>query len=71
MFLGCNSVTNNFSLQDKKPQTMGLKNNYLSKSLYGINIDSMFVETKKSNGENLFLTFFLNLELIIKLFLMQ
>lgn len=47
MFLGCNSVTNNFSLQDKKPQTMGLKNNYLSKSLYGINIDSMFVETKK------------------------
>ena len=46
-FLGCNSVTNNFSLQDKKPQTMGLKNNYLSKSLYGINIDSMFVETKK------------------------
>ena len=47
MFLGCNSVTNNFSLQDKKPQSMGLKNNYLSKSLYGINIDSMFVETKK------------------------
>ena len=47
MFLGCNSVTNNFSLQDKKPQTMGLKNNYLSKSLYGINIDSMFVVTKK------------------------
>ena len=47
MFLGCNSVTNNFSLQDKKPQTMGLKNNYISKSLYGINIDSMFVVTKK------------------------
>ena len=47
MFLGCNSVTNNFSLQDKKPQTMGLKNNYLSKNLYGINIDSMLVETKK------------------------
>ena len=46
-FLGCNSVTNNFSIQDKKLQNISLKNNPLSKSLYGINIDSMFVETKK------------------------
>ena len=47
-FLGCNSVTNNFSIQDKKQlQNISLKNNPISKSLYGINIDSMFVETKK------------------------
>jgi len=46
-FLGCNSVTNNFSIQDKKLKNISLKNNPLSKSLYGINIDSMFVETKK------------------------
>ena len=46
--LGCNSVTNNFSIQDKKQlQNISLKNNPISKSLYGINIDSMFVETKK------------------------
>ena len=47
-FLGCNSVTNNFSIQDNKQlQNISLKNNPISKSLYGINIDSMFVETKK------------------------
>ena len=47
-FLGCNSVTNNFSIQEKKQlQNISLKNNPISKSLYGINIDSMFVETKK------------------------
>ena len=46
-FLGCNSVTNNFNIQEKKPPTIAINNNHFSKTLHGINIDSMFIETKK------------------------
>ena len=45
--LGCNSLINKSSIQEETPQAIELKSKTLSKSLYGINIDSMYVETKK------------------------
>ena len=45
--LGCNSLTNKLSIQEETSQTIELESKNLSKSLYGINIDSMYVETKK------------------------
>ncbi len=45
--LGCNSITNKLPVQEKASQAIELESKHLSKNLYGINIDSMFVETKK------------------------
>ena len=45
--LGCNSLINKSSIQEETPLAIELKSKTLSKSLYGINIDSMYVETKK------------------------
>ena len=45
--LGCNSITNKLAIQEKAYQAIELESKHLSKNLYGINIDSMFVETKK------------------------
>ena len=44
---GCNSLTNKPSIQEETSQAFELESKNLSKSLYGINIDSMYVETKK------------------------
>ncbi len=44
---GCNSLTNKPSIQEETSQVFELESKNLSKSLYGINIDSMYVETKK------------------------
>ena len=45
--LGCNSLINKSSIQEETSQAFELESKNLSKSLYGINIDSMYVETKK------------------------
>ena len=45
--LGCNSLINKSSIQEETSQAIELKSKNFSKSLYGINIDSMYVETKK------------------------
>ena len=45
--LGCNSIINKSSIQEETSQASELESKNLSKSLYGINIDSMYVETKK------------------------
>ena len=45
--LGCNSITNKLPIQEKTSQAIELESKHRSKNLYGINIDSMFVETKK------------------------
>ena len=45
--LGCNSIINKSSIQEETSQAFELESKNLSKSLYGINIDSMYVETKK------------------------
>ena len=45
--LGCNSLINKSSIQEEIPLAIELKSKTLTKSLYGINIDSMYVETKK------------------------
>jgi murein DD-endopeptidase MepM/ murein hydrolase activator NlpD len=44
---GCNSLTNKPSIQEETSQAFELESKNLTKSLYGINIDSMYVETKK------------------------
>ena len=44
---GCNSLTNKPSIQEETSQAFELESKNLSKSLYGINIDSMYVQTKK------------------------
>jgi len=45
--LGCNSLINKSSIQEETSQAIELKSKNFSKNLYGINIDSMYVETKK------------------------
>ena len=45
--LGCNSLINKSSIQEETSQAIELESKNFSKSLYGINIDSMYVETKK------------------------
>ena len=45
--LGCNSIINKSSIQEETSEAIELKSKNFSKSLYGINIDSMYVETKK------------------------
>ena len=45
--LGCNSLINKSSIQEETSQAIDLKSKNFSKSLYGINTDSMYVETKK------------------------
>lgn len=44
---GCNSLINKPSIQEETSQAFELESKNLTKSLYGINIDSMYVETKK------------------------
>ena len=46
--LGCNSIINKSSIQEETSQAFELESKNFSKSLYGINIDSMYVETKKN-----------------------
>ena len=45
--LGCNSLINKSPIQEETSQAIELESKNFSKSLYGINIDSMYVETKK------------------------
>ena len=45
--LGCNSLLNKSSIQEETSQAIESGSKNFSKSLYGINIDSMYVETKK------------------------
>ena len=45
--LGCNSLINKSSIQEETSQAIESGSKNFSKSLYGINIDSMYVETKK------------------------
>ena len=45
--LGCNSLINKSSIQEETSQAIELESKNFSKSLYGINIDSMYVESKK------------------------
>ncbi len=46
--LGCNSLINKSPIQEETSQAIELESKNFSKSLYGINIDSMYVETKKN-----------------------